>query len=113
MSIGLTLIHVTNIDNCTIPRNILDLDQTNLVDYFIEKEKGLPIGKNDRLFYSEDPEIKRFTRKNPYGEILRYIKVEQLKNIPKELLEGKNEKNTRLAIKYLLNQKGYIILYFT
>ena len=113
MSIGLKLIHVTDIDNCTVPRNILDLEQTNLVEYFIEKEKGLPIGKKDRLFYSEDPEFKRFTRESGYGTVLRYIKVEQLKDIPEELLKGKNEKNTRLAIKYLLNQKGYIILYFT
>jgi hypothetical protein len=112
MSIGLKLIHVTDIDNCTIPRNIL-VQQTNLVEYFIEKEKGLPIGKKDRLFYSEDPEFKRFTRKNCWGITLRYIRVEQLKDIPEELLKGKNEKDARLAIKYLLSQKGYIILYFT
>ena len=112
MSIDLTLIHVKEISKCMVPYNILDLQQTNLVEYFIEKKEGTPIGKKDRLFYSEDPELPRYTTETPYGVRLHYITPDELKDIPKELLKGKNERNARAAIEYLKNKDGYIILWF-
>jgi hypothetical protein len=113
MSIGLTLIHTPKIEKLIHPRNVLDLEETNLVEYFIDNNIGVELKKGYKVFHSEDVEFKKTTNTDSYGCILRYIKISDLDDIPKDIIKGKREVRVRKAIDYFKQLDGYIILWFT
>jgi hypothetical protein len=116
---GLTL-YIVNKDrafeNEIISNHILELTETNLVEYFIDGDgekyvNTLPKSAKLHVFAC-DEEMPSLVNKNLYDERLTYCFSEDFKNIPKDLL--KNEKENKEIIKMVKHLKNkVVILYWT